>query len=325
MTRTYLWLVALATGCLDPQVDDLVGASPDLLPAGSTVPRVEDDPALRTQLEANDGVTGLIPLINGFAEGAPIRVWDFGVTPPFAAPLFVVMERDADGTLQRTPHNTIIEAMPGDPGYSPYWAVFVVEVTADYAGELLTSPDAIQSAVDAGLVRPPVRDPKVVNCPAAGPDVTLDVGDGRPPLPPPSNFYYRGMSVGYYDFGEMPLMADRVGVPESPHYVIRREGGEPLSEPIRGIDMVGDGDLTDTNDIYVGTADDPMRSPLCRTIEVAVDAAIDSIDTSRDDAVADLRSADQIFAPGPVPGVVSAFDVTDLLWNCPAQRTPGGL
>jgi hypothetical protein len=103
-------------------------------------------------------------------------------------------------------------------------------------------------------------------------------------------------------------------------YVVRREGQEPLSEPIRHVDITGDGDTRDTNDIYDLDPAAATPSPACRTVNVVVPAATGSIDTSGDQTMADLRRADQLFAPGPVAGTVVAFDVTDELHNCALVR-----
>ncbi|MDX2088856.1 MAG: hypothetical protein SFX73_13445 [Kofleriaceae bacterium] len=319
MTRLFVPVVLGVAACVGPQVSDEPGPHPDILPAGSEVPAADDDPALRAQLETHDGIESTIPLINGFAAGAPTRTWDFGPAPDFVAPLFVLVARDAAGALAPIDHNTIVEAIPGDPGYSPYWGVYFVEVTDHYRGERLTSFEAIGAAVSAGLVEPPVGQPVAVNCPAVALDVTLDLGDGTS-IPPPARFYYRGRTVSYFDFGPMPLAADRVHVPETSRYLVRREGGEPLSEPLRNVDIVGDGDLDDTNDIYQWAAEDTQRSPLCRTIDVAVAASTASIDTSGDASIADLRAASQLFDPAPVPGVVTAFAAGAELRNCVGQR-----
>ena len=60
-------------------------------------------------------------------------------------------------------------------------------------------------------------------------------------------------------------------------------------------------------------------------MNVAVVTGTASIDTTMNDAAADVKAADQLFAPDPVPGMVVAFEATDELTNCPQQRTAGGL
>ena len=84
-------------------------------------------------------------------------------------------------------------------------------------------------------------------------------------------------------------------------------------------------DVYDSNDVLDRPAGDPWPTALCRTVTVAVPSTIGSIDTSLDETVADLRAADQLFAPGPVAGTVIGFQITDELRNCAVQRVVGQL
>ncbi len=320
MSRVLVLL--LLCGCLEPLVDDAPGGSGEILPAGAEVPSAHDDPLINEQIAAADGVDGVIPRISGFADGAPIHYWNFGPAPSFAAPLFVLARRDGE-ELVPIAHNTIIDSIPGEGGYSPYWAVLMVEVTDAYAGELLTSVAAVQEAERRGLVLPPVQQAFGVNCPVVAREVALDVGAGMP-LPPPTRFYWRGHTINYYEFGPMPLV-DRSGVTASPRYVLRREGGEPLSEVDRGVDMTGDGDTTDTNDIFVATAEASQRSPHCRRVDVVVRENVASIDTSGDETDAELRAATQLLNPAPVAANVVSISPTEDDRNCPQQRREGDL
>lgn len=312
--------VCLLTGCLGPQVDDTPLASTALLPAGSTVASLLDDPASAARVADHDGVDGVVPRETAFS-GAVVHVWDFGPAPAFAAPLFVLMERDATGALVRTPHNTIVDVVPGDPGYSPFWAPFVLEVTDLYAGELVTSVAAVEEAVERGLVAAPVAQELAVNCPVVGAGVGLEVGVGRV-APPNATFYYRGVTVPYFDFGAMPILAGRV--PEGTRYRLRREGQEPLSELVRHVDMTGDGDVNDSNDIYAADPAAVTSTPLLRRTDVVIRSSTASIDTSQDDTVAELQRGDQLFAPTPQSAVIS-YDVTDELHNIAGQRSMDGL
>lgn len=325
MTPSARLLVAVAfalVGCLDPLVSDDVPPRGLVLPAGSTVPDAHDDPSIDAQIAANDGVDGEIPLLWGFANGGPVAYWDFGSAPDFAAPIFVLVRRDSAGDIQFVEHNTVIDSIPGDPRYSPYWAVWLVEVTGAYNGEILPSVAAIQEAEELGLVNPPERQEFSVNCPAVAKGVTLEVGGGAGAIPPPKRFYWAGSTVRYYDFGIMPLVAGAL-TPEQRMYLLRREGGEPLSEPIRGVDITGDGDTKDTNNIFERTLGDDDWTPLCRTVEVAVPSTTASIDTNLDQSMADFRAATDLFDPEPISGRVVALEVTEELRNCPHQDAGG--
>ncbi|HWM86874.1 MAG TPA: hypothetical protein VNO33_13570 [Kofleriaceae bacterium] len=319
-----LLLAALAlAACLDPQVSDEPGLPGLILPPGSEVPSAHDDPVIDRQIDQNDGDDDVIARVQGFAAGEGTSYWDFGPAPDFAAPLFILVREGPGGELVPIDHPTIIDAIPGDTGYSPFWAVFALVVTDLYQDELVTSFAAVQEAVQLGLVEPPVLQDQAVNCPVVARGVTLEVGEGEP-LAPPSCFYWRGMTVDYYDFGPFAL-EPRADVPTRPRYVLRRVGGEPLSEVLLSLDITGDGDRNDTNDVFPDRAGEPAYSPLCQTVDVAVDAAIDSIDTFADETMSAIRAATDLFDPDAVEGIVAGYQVTEDLRNCPQQRQPGGL
>ena len=319
--RFHLAILILHAGCLGPLASDVPGPGAGVLPPGSVVPALADDPAARARLAANDGVDGVIRLQSAFAQGQPVKVWDFGPAPSFVAPLLMLVRRQTDGTFVRVPHNTIIAASPGDPGYSPFWSIMFVEVTDRYAGEILPSFAAVDQAEAEGLVLPPLAATFAVNCPAVAPEIRLAVGGGQT-LPPNATFYYKGTTVPYYDFGPMP--ANDRSVAEQRRYVLHREGQESLSEVARNIDMTRDGDVDDTNDIFTVRPGPATTTPLVRTVTVAVPIGTRSIDDSADETMSSITDAAQLFAPGPTASVVG-FQITNELHNWAGQRTSGGL
>jgi hypothetical protein len=324
MTSRHLVPALLLVSCLEPRVSDDVDRSHLILPAGSPVPALDEDPILGPRIAAQDGVEGVVPLLSGFAAGLPVRYWDFGPAPALAVPLYVLMARGAGGELAPVGHPAIIGQIPGDPGYSPFWAIFAVEVTAAYAGELLVSVSALQEARGRGLVGRPEARGLVVNCPVVAGDVLLEVADGRPPVPPAGRFYYEGREGRYFELGATGV--EGVEMPSADAYVLRREGGEPLSEPLRGVDMTGDGDLRDTNTIFAAWRGAAGYTPLARLVQVVVAAGTRSIDTSGDDRTADLRARDDLFTDAgvPVAGTVVAHQTTAALLNLPQapEATP---
>jgi hypothetical protein len=321
VTRARLALLAGLTGCLGPQVSDEPAASGDIVPAGTAIPSIDDDEDAAV-IAANDGVDGIVPRLTAFADGVQVHYWDFGPAPKVAAPVYILVRAQPDGTYARVAeHPPIIGTIPGEPGYSPYWSQFALIVTAAYAGELLTSSTAIEEAVRAGLIEKPLLQPVALDCPVVASDIRLDVGTGTP-LAPAAQWFYEHKTVSLYCFGQTPL-PDQVDMPIGAHYVLRRAGGEPLSEPVRGVDIDGDGDTLDSNDIFDSAA--LTRTPLVRTITVAVAPGTASIDTSGNDATADLKAAAQLFDPDPVAGTVVGFEATDELHDMPLQRSAGGL
>ncbi len=317
-------LLALCS-CLDPLVDDEVASANLVLPAGTIVPSAHDDPIVEQQIAENDGVPTLIPRIRAFAQGAPVHYWDFGPSPDFAAPIFLVAKRNGQGNFERLPHPTIVDTIPGDPGYSPYWAVLFLEVTDTYDGELITSFAAIEEAQALGLIKAPSPAPFAVNCPTVAADVLLEVGGGQPPMPPESLFFWNGKTVRYYDLGVMPITGGTIAA-ESSMYVLSREGQSPMSEPLRGVDITDDGDVLDTNNVFSVAKTDDDYTPLCRRVNVTVPAeGLSLIDTTQNDTQSSIQDATSLFNPGPVVGTVIAFEETDFLGNCPQQSQEGGL
>lgn len=311
--KAAVWLAC--AGCLGPQVSDQPAPSGDIVLAGSVVPPIDEEADDAAQLAASDGVDGTAPLLSAFSAGAHVHVWDFGAAPSHAAPVFMLMQRQGDGSLAALPHPMIVGSIAGDPGYSPFREVFALVVTDAYAGELITSTTAIDEAVTNGLIEAPVSQMRAIDVPQVASDVRLDVGGAT--LPPSGVMYYEHHAVAYFDFGAVAVTRE-VDIAPAPRYVLRREGGEPLSEPIRGVDMDGDGDIVDSNDILAAT-------PLVQTVNVVVVAGTTSIDTSQSDAQAQITDAAQLFDPQPIAGTVVSYEITTELRNMPAQRTPGGL
>jgi hypothetical protein len=315
-------LLALG-GCLEPRVSDEIVQPKLILPAGSVVPSIYDT-ADGAAIEAADGVDGVVPLLSGFSGGAPVRFWDFGPAPDHVAPLFRLVRKVGDA-LEPIAHPPIFGAIPGDPTYSPFWFVYQVQVGPSYNGELITSTAALNEAQARGLVLSPKSSPGQVDCPIVGQDVTLEVGGGQPPLAPTGIFYYEGHSGLYFDFGHAALAAG-AAVPTADVYELRREGGDPISEPLRGVDLDRDGDAGDTNDIFPALPGDETYSPRCRIVQITVPATTAAIDTTRDQTRSDIRAVSDLFTDGqPIAGTVLGIAATERAFNCPQQRTPGGL
>lgn len=318
-------LAVSLTGCLDPLVDDEVPPGAHVLPAGTVVPDLEDDPVMAAQVTANDGVGDLVPRLSAFADGERVWYWTFGEAVDQAIPIYRLVTAGSDGSV--TPvadHPTIIDSIPGDNGYSPFWAVFDVAVTSDYDGERLTSFQAVQDAEQLGLVEAPALVPMIVNCPVVHRDTRLQTrGDAAGDASgEPNRFYYRGVWASYFDMGVATGTVD-LTYPVGAVYVLNREGGLPLSEPMRGVDMTGDGDTVDSNNVFEMGRLANDYTPLWRVVLVSVAASTGSIDTSADETSADIMSSAQLFTYGAQTGApkdpVLAVQSTDTLINCPIE------
>jgi hypothetical protein len=312
----------LAPACVGPQVSDVPASAGMVLPPYVTVPSLYDDPDAAAAIDVADGFGASIPLLSGFAGGASTRYWDLGSAPEFAAPAFVLVRREGDAVVE-LPHPPIFGQIPGDPGYSPYRRLFTLEVTAAYGGETIPSVAAVNEAQEKGLVGAAERTADGRNWPVAAAGVTVGGGGaaGGPAMGGARPFFFEGKSGVSLDFGAAPTEMGPVTVPAGDLYVLRREGGEPLSEPARGVDMDGDGDVFDTNNVFAATAAGAASSPRCREVSVTVTAGITSIDTSRDETQAEIRGAAQLFAAAgtPLSPPVVAVHPGERVFNCPRR------
>lgn len=200
---------ALATtGCrLDPLVEDKPGASAHLLPAGAEVPSAAINPELANQIKLNDGVddkalvaSGAIPRGTGASSGMLVKYWSFGPATRAPSPLYRFFARTEAGDLMPIAHPPLVDALPGDAGYSPVHTINQVIVTADYHGQLITTVNALADAVELGLVEEPVPIGSFVASPIVLPGTLLDVGGSTVVA---EVVYGRGYAVGAFEFGGM--------------------------------------------------------------------------------------------------------------------------
>ena len=321
--------LVLSSGCLEPRVSDEVPGTGLVLPAGSVVPGIASDPILAAQVDEADAVNRRVPLHSAFVGGAHVFFWDFGPVPDNSAPLIFLRQPTTDGSIELLPHPPILDVIPGNPNYTPFWAIWHVDVTELYAGEVIPSLQALQEAQSRGLVTMPEQRPTYLNCPVVHPDVRIEVGAGNEDAAP-SPAFYRGVQVDLVNFAFRPLLADKTHVPIAEVYVLNRDGGVPLDEVARGVDMTGDGDTNDTNDVFQYARDDDPYSPLSRVVSVTMPAEYMSIDSYADETLADATDAADLFDTGsdpPVPrtGTVLAVERTEELRNLPFQEEPGKL
>jgi hypothetical protein len=138
---------------------DLPGYSTHVLPKGARVPKADDDYETNHKIDENDGVdAGAVPLRQGFAQGAAVGYWDFGVTKGNLAPAYFLTLCDSHGEPAPNgalDHPWFWDSAPGDPDYSPFRSFQPVCVTTRYAGELITSAEALSDAIDMQLVIEP--------------------------------------------------------------------------------------------------------------------------------------------------------------------------
>jgi hypothetical protein len=198
----------------DAAPDSLVYKS--LLPAGSTVPSTSENPELLLQIRINDGLVDAALMMagnvvtrgTGRSNGATVRFWNFGVAPTTSdsgiavlAPLYVFGRVENSVFTPLTDHPRMIDTLPGDTRYSPIRRVINVAVTSKYKGELITSLEALNEALELGLVEDPVADGTWLNMPVVLPGTRLEVAAAPAPPADAIQVFGRGHKVDVFELG----------------------------------------------------------------------------------------------------------------------------
>lgn len=255
MMKRLIFLVALV-GCdqLGPRVSDgTLDAAPKpdsgpdapangpkyVLPAGATVPSIADNAELLSQIKVFDGLNdntlagngGIVTRSTAKAGGVAVMFWSFGsalVVDNFVVPAAVYMLADDDGTgtlTPRTDHPWLLDSIPGDSRYNGARRIIYVPVTAAYDGELITSIEALNEALELGLVGEPKLAGTWRNMPVVPPGIKLELGGAAAPMEA-TQVYARGYIVDVLPLAyTQPL----------------RNGGIPLGQEARLLSGVASG------------------------------------------------------------------------------------
>ncbi len=286
--RTSLSLLTLVFfvfgfACIGPAASDQVGYSAHVLDEGARVPALADDALLGPKVSANDGVDG--PLLlqrTGYANGEEMQYWEIGTAAPSPKAAWVFRRNEKDGSSREVDHPPLIDSIPGDTSYTPLRLLHVVYVTDAYRGERITSAEALEDAIELGLVEEPIATKSYAVWPVVAPGVQLDRGTDAPLSA--SRVYYRGRIAHYLKLGEGQdevLAHDSgrtftlgMGPLSTPNvYVLRRQNEtRALDEPARKTDLNGDGDMLDTSTVFSASAADEAYSALWKQVEVVVPA-----------------------------------------------------
>lgn len=324
--RLALGLLVTA-GCLDPQVSDEVDASrvfgdPEL--EAAQLPHVEEN------VDLADNVARFptdIPYAQAYASGR--KVWYWRVPPPltdFIVPIYVLV--GPDGQPMQRP---IIDVIPGDTGYSPWWRVVRVPVTDAYAGEHIWSREAIDLGVQMGLLEAPVPTERVVTCPVVRSDVRVQVDQDGTTVAP-TWALYRNQRVDWIEFdSDITVSVEDRRMPIAPFFVFQRiDEPFPLVELDAGFDLDGDGSLSASNNIFQFDVGEVGYTPFWYPVRVRTVSDFVSIDTASTADQLEFTGEDDFL--GPVYGVVTSdrvipplMEMKDQLRNCPIQREPGRL
>lgn len=285
----------LCGGCLEASFDPNLYSS-YVLPAGTHVPRLEDDPAAAKKLDANDGLGTTIPLHSSYAQNEEKQYWDLGtLTATTLRPMFIFL-RPGPGPNdppEDVGHPNLIDSIPGDSAYSPLRQVYVVYVTQSYNGEQMTSVRAVEDAAEIGIVSSPIPMIYFVNCAVTLSNVQMQTETNGLNSMSPEDAYYRGKIVKQFCFGGLVqkvgaiMLKDNSFTPGNAYLLRRASDAVVYDEGLLKQDVNEDGDQLDTNTVFdARVLEDPNYTPVWRSYEVIV---------GRDFKLGDAKSEADLF------------------------------
>jgi hypothetical protein len=309
---------SLAAGCrLGPLVDDIPGASVNVLPAGTAVASATDNAALASQIALNDGLDdralaaakGVIARGTGASAGGTVHYWSFGAATQAPSPLYEFVMETATGR-QPIDHPALVDAVPGDPGYSALHTLTDVVVTAKYAGERITSAAALSDAIELGLVEDPEPTGAFVTSPIAVPGVSLEVGGAAPAQP--VLVYGHGYAVAMFRFGgDRGVQPDQVFEPTAQVSFLRAATAESV-DPSRPIFQAAIPSAPATTR--------PNYTPLSVVVNVELAPGVQPDSVLSD---ADLFERSATGAITSSKAIVARFEVTSSILLLPLQFVDG--
>ena len=229
-------------------------------------------------------------------DGQVVRYYNFDVMPTAPAPIFVLFREGS--TTPLTGQLNIIDAIPGDAGYSDFWQVIKVTVPQDYVANTATS---VQDIIDAGYTTETTD--MIVNCPVVPEGSTASEGPGAAGL---TMGWYQDQVVFYFDFNEAPLTATSTGmVPTSDIFVSfnvnpDQAGGGPASG------FMAQGSSEQTHNVVETLPGDAAYSPLWDVMPYDNAAFADVLDLTTAQAATSFGLAAVVNCPvvfvGQAPG-----------------------
>lgn len=329
----------------DIEIDSSIPMPPDappgaprfVLPANAVVPSTADSLELQTQIQFNDGLVDATLLANngvvvrgtGKSNGATVRFWHFGpfVIDSFSvlAPAYIFGTVDSGGVFTPLPdHLPMLDTLPGDLRYSAIRRVVNVPVTDAYAGEKITSLDALNEAIELGLVGEPLADNTWVNMPIVPPATKLEVGPGTATIPA-KKVYARGFladafEIGIFGIGRQPLRLGIVDVRQASYLVSGiPTGSPPVISTAPDVQPVFQVAIPLVAPVQVPPM--PNYSPLCQDVIVELESGI-APSTITSDTELFRRTASGTLN-GYRPDNVADYTIGTVVNNIPLQFVEG--
>ncbi|MEO7730259.1 MAG: hypothetical protein ABIY55_04755 [Kofleriaceae bacterium] len=301
------------TACLGPRVSDTPGASTHLLPSDATVPSVADDSELADQVQTNDGIDDAafivagdqLGLSTGWSAGAEVHYWALGPAAVTLSPIYQLYDQAG----MRLPHPALVDALPGDPGYTPFHTLNRVVVTDAYQGELITTVAALADAIDLGLIDDPEPTNTFVASPLVLPGTRAERGPGA--TSEAEIVYARGYEAGMLRFGDELALRGRGQLPTAQVSFLRG-----AHDPTYDL----------TRPIFQATLPDTPPKRAYTPVSERVD-----VDLAEGVAPATITDDAQLFVRTPGGAIesskatVARFQVTPTIELLPLQLTDGSL
>ncbi|MEM7678111.1 MAG: hypothetical protein AAF449_19130, partial [Myxococcota bacterium] len=227
--RIFLMLLPLASivGCLEPPEEDVIPLA-SLLGDPTQANSVTTLSDYSTRLPE---FTQKIDYLRGFADGRPIWYWNVdGANSRLIAPTYDIV--GSDQALQYR----VIDVLPGEPGYTPWWRIVRYQVTDRWNGEVFTSRAAIDAAARAGLLEGPEETDQILNAPVS--ISVVEASDGDQTLNRAGPVWYRGLRAYWVPFRQqIRVPTSTRQMPMMPVYIFQRiQEAIPLYEFVRGVD-----------------------------------------------------------------------------------------
>ncbi|MCA9604414.1 MAG: hypothetical protein KC619_02395 [Myxococcales bacterium] len=282
---------------------------------------------MAAQIAEHDGIDGTSPLFSAFVHGRPVTYWTIDGATPRAMPMYRLCE--ATGSrCEPIDHPIVVGAIPGDEGFSPFGQIFEVAVPEGWSGRI-GSVDEVMAAVEGEGLAAPRATSELLHCPIAAADARLEAGDGSE-IAPARPVHYEGRQALCFDFtatrpNHAVLPSGELFIRNV--YVLRREDETaPLVERAQMVDLDGDGDLNDSNNIFGVGLEDADYTPLWRMVTVTVPAGLPSIETTPAyTSSTDMFDVAPDYTITPLPDRIVDYELTETLINCPLQSAIGSL
>jgi hypothetical protein len=279
--------------------------------AAESAPRLEDDPQFAESVAT---FPDRLPYLRGFAAGE--RVWYWHVPGPTSRVIVPVFRLERDGAPLGLP---IVDVIPGQTGYSPWWRLVRVPVTDAYDDQPMCSRAAIDAALLAGLVEAPIRTERVISAPIVLPSTVVELGEGRTATP--TDICYRDHRASWVRFGlEQRLPVDVREIPVRTLFSFQRVN-QPfvLNERVADFDLDADGRLVSTNDVFEVGPGDPTYTPAWTEVRVRTSSTYRSFD----DGEPEITAAEQIMEQ--LGRGIQSLEPGQVDVSCPLQAARGEL